>query len=81
MPLPTEMIHGASDIDRVSVNNGTHDQVQPGRSEGLALEGAVADFATLVEEHGSFELVSRSTPVESRLALSSQGRVGVPFDT
>ena len=74
------MVHGPSEIDRVPVNNGAHDQVQPGGPEGLALKRAIPDFAALVEEHRPFQLVGRLALVQARLATPPESRVGVPLD-
>jgi hypothetical protein len=39
------------EIGGVPQDDGTHHEVEAGGAESLALEGAVADFAALVEEH------------------------------
>src|SRR4051812_44279905 len=78
--LMAEMVHGPSEINRVPVNNGAHDQVQPRGPEGLALERAVTDLATLMEEHGPFQLMGCLTLVEARLATAPEYRIGIPFD-
>jgi hypothetical protein len=78
--LMAEMVHGSSEINRVPVYNGAHDQVQPRGPEGLALERAITDLATLMEEHGPFQLVGRLSLVEARLATAPECRIRVPFD-
>jgi hypothetical protein len=47
----------------------------------LALERAVTDLTTLMEEHGSFELVSRLALVQASLTTPPQSRVGVAPST
>ena len=48
-PLPTQMCDGAAEIDRIPMNDGTDDQIQPGGSECLALERAIPNFSAFME--------------------------------
>lgn len=41
------------------MDDGADDKVEPGSAQGLAVKGAVSDFAALMEEDGRFE-VTRS---------------------
>lgn len=47
----------AVEIDHVPVYDRADDEVEPGCAEGLALERTIANFASLMEEHGALELV------------------------
>lgn len=47
--VPAQMRDGAAEIDGVPVHDGADDEIEAGGAEGLALEGAIADFAALVE--------------------------------
>ena len=51
VPFGPQALDDAREIDGVPQDDGTDHQVEAGSAESLALEGAVADFATLVEEH------------------------------
>src|SRR5687767_2273211 len=79
-PLTAEVIHSASEIDRIPVNNGAHDQVQPRCPEGLALERAIPDFAALVEVHGPFQLVGCLALIQTSLTTPPEWRIGIPLD-
>jgi hypothetical protein len=80
MVVPAEMRDGAAEIDGFPVHDGADEEIEAEGAEGLALKGAIADFAALVEEYGAFELVRGLALVEPGLATSTQGEAGVPFD-
>jgi hypothetical protein len=67
-------------INRVPVNNGADNQVETGSTEGLTVERATTDFATLVKVDGAFKLMGSFALVKTRLAASAKRRIGISLD-
>ena len=53
--LSSQLPDGAVEIDGVPVHDRRGDEAEAGRAEALVLEGAIADLALPVEEHGAAE--------------------------
>ena len=62
------------------MHDGADDKIEAGRPEGLAVKGPIPDFTSLMEEYGTFELMSRLALVETSLTAPTQCRARIPFD-
>ena len=69
-----EVGDGATEIDGVPMDNGADDQIQAGSTEGLALEGSVANLTAFVEEDGTLELVGGLALIETGRTPPTQRR-------
>ena len=78
--LLPQMGSGTAEIDGVPVDDGADDQIEAGGPECLAVKGAVADFAALVEEDGALELVGGFALVETGLTAPAQRRARIPLN-
>ena len=74
VPLCPQALDGTREIGGVPQDNGTDHQVEAGGAESLALKGAVADFAALVEEHRPGQLVAGFALVQPDPAAITQFR-------
>lgn len=66
------MCGSATEIDGIPVNNGAYDQIEPGRTECLAVVGPITNFSALMEKDGAFQLVRGFALVETCLATPPQ---------
>lgn len=74
VPLCPQALDGPREIGGVPQDDGTDHQVEAGGAESLALEGAVADFAALVEEHRPGQFVAGFALVQPDPAAVAQFR-------
>jgi hypothetical protein len=75
-----QFIDGAPEIDSVPEDDGGDGEVEAGGAVALIFEGAVADFAETVEEHGPREGMVRLALVEAGVRASPQGGVADPVE-
>ena len=66
-------------VNGVPQDDGADHQVEAGSAESLALEGAVADFAALVEEDCPGQLVAGLALVQPGPAAVAQLWAGIPL--
>jgi len=71
-PMFSQGGDSAFQVDSVPEDDGGDDQIEPACAVALILEGAVAQIALPIEEHGSRERVSGLALVESDLNTSAQ---------
>ena len=74
MPFSPQALDDAREIDGVPQDDGADHQVEAGSAESLALEGAVADFAALMEKHRPGQLVAGLALVQPGPAAVAQFR-------
>ena len=77
--LGTQVLDGLVEIDGVPVNDDGGDEAEPGGAEALVLEGAVADFALAMEEHGPAQGIAGLALVKPGIAALAQSGVGQPL--
>ena len=71
----TQVLDGLVEIDGVPVDDGGSDEAEPGGPEALVLEGAVADFALAMEEHGPAQGIAGLAFVQPGMAALAQSRI------
>jgi hypothetical protein len=62
-----QLIDGAAEVDGVPEDDRSDREVEARGAVALIFEGAVADFAKTMKEHGSLESVVRLAFVEARI--------------
>ena len=72
--LALQRIDDAGEVDGIPVNDRADHEIEAGGAESLALERAVADFATLVKEHRPGQLVAGLALVQPDPAAVAQFR-------
>lgn len=72
MPVATQRMCCALQIDRVPQHDGRRHQVEAAGPVALLLEAAVADFAQTVEEYGAGQRVARFALVQSSVDAAAQ---------
>ena len=75
-----QLVDGAAEIDGVPENDGGDGEIEAGGAVALVFEGAVADFAEAMEEHGAREGVARLALVEAGVGPPAQGGVADPVE-
>src|SRR6185312_12553080 len=75
-----QMRDHAVEINCIPVHDRADDEIEAGGTKGLAVERPIADFAPLVEEYRSLELVGGLALVETGLTPPTQCWARVPFD-
>src|SRR5208337_1828105 len=75
-----QFVDRAAEIDGVPKDDGGDSEVEAGDAVALVLEGAVADFAEAMKEHGARERIARLALVEARVGPSPQGGIANPVD-